>query len=245
MQYHTKRMDHVEKITRVMEVLCRDKATYSLRDLERLTGIPKSTLHRLLTSLEKQEWVYKDASTGSFRPGIRFFLLNNRSCFYQELIGKAQEQMENLVKQTGKTCLMCVLEGSVGLCIHSVEPPYPVKYVAHKGMAIPLYAGASGKVLLAFCNESLRRKILTEGLPPKVDRKELLAQLEAIREKGYAFSREEWIPHAGDISAPIFDRKGNFVAQIGVAGLATSFEGREDEIAKMVKEAAKNIGCSI
>jgi len=112
-------------------------------------------------------------------------------------------------------------------------------------MAIPLYAGASGKVLLAFCNESLRKKILTEGLPPEVDRKELLAQLEAIREKGYAFSREEWIPHAGDISAPIFDRKGNFVAQIGVAGLATSFEGREDEIAKMVKEAAKNIGCSI
>lgn len=42
MQYHTKRMDHVEKITRVMEVLCRDKATYSLRDLERLTGIPKA-----------------------------------------------------------------------------------------------------------------------------------------------------------------------------------------------------------
>ncbi|MDN5367692.1 MAG: hypothetical protein PWP05_407 [Thermovirga sp.] len=245
METLTKKMDHVEKITRVMEVLCRDRATYSLRELERLTGVPKSTLHRILTSLERQEWVYKDPASGSFRPGIRFFLLNNRAFFYQELIEKAQKQMEHLVRQTNKTCLMSVLEGSVGLCIHSVEPPHPVKYVAHKGMAIPLHAGASGKVLLAFCNEHIRNRILAEVIPPEVDKQKLLAQLEEIRRKGYASSREEWIPHAGDISAPIFDRRGNFVAQIGVAGLASSFEGQEEEIAEMVKEAARNIGSSL
>jgi DNA-binding IclR family transcriptional regulator len=153
--------------------------------------------------------------------------------------------MERLVQETGKTAVLSVLEGSTGLCIHHVEPERGVKYVAHRGMTIPLYSGATGKVLLAFCQEDERERILSSGLPEEVDVLKLQKELEGIRHKGYAYSREEWMEHAGDISVPVFDAHGKFVAQVGLAGLVTSFNGREETLLRSLKEAAGRIGESI
>jgi DNA-binding IclR family transcriptional regulator len=240
----TKR-DAAGKIAAVMEFLCSSDQTHSLREIETHTGIPRSTLHRLLLSLERQEWVYRNAQSDQFRPGVRFFLLHNSKLFHQALVRAAEPEMERLVQETAKTAVLSVLEGSTGLCIHHVEPEGGVKYVAHRGMTIPLYSGATGKVLLAFCQEDERERILSSGLPEEIDALKLQKELEVIRCKGYAYSREEWMEHAGDISVPLFDGHGKFVAQLGLAGLVTSFTGQEETLLRSLKEAAKRIGESV
>lgn len=240
-----KKLDAVGKIAAVMELLCSSDETFSLREIQDRTGIPRSTLHRLLLSLEREEWVYRDGQSEQFRPGIRFFLLHNSNLFHQELIETAAPEMEQLVRETGKTAIMSVLEGSTGLCIHNVEPSMAVKYVAHRGMSVPVYAGATGKVLLAFCRQERRERILASELPDSIDRKQLIAQLEEIRKQGYAYSREEWIEHAGDISVPVYDSRGDFVAQLGLAGLAASFDGQEETLLEKLKRAAEKIGRSL
>ena len=234
--------DTVGKIAAIMELLSSSGDTYSLREIETHTGIPRSTLHRLLLALEKQEWVYRDSLSERFRPGVRFFLLHKGNLFHQSLIRAAAPEMEALVQKTGKTAVMSVLEGSSGRCIHHVEPQQGVKYVAHRGMSIPLYAGATGKVLLAFCPEDERERFLKEELPKTVDVSRLRHELDDIRRKGYAYSREEWMEHAGDISVPVFDKRGNFVAQLGLAGLVTSFDGKEESLWWSLKEASERIG---
>jgi DNA-binding IclR family transcriptional regulator len=239
------KLDAVGKIASVMELLCSSEETFSLREIQDRTGIPRSTLHRLLLSLEREEWVYRDDQSEQFRPGIRFFLLHNSNLFHQELIQAAAAEMERLVEETGKTAIMSVLEGSLGLCIHNVEPSRAVKYVAHRGMTVPAYAGATGKVLLAFCREKIRNHILSCEIPENLDRDKLLDQLEEIRRQGYAYSREEWMEHAGDISVPVFDSRGTFVAQLGLAGLVTSFEGQEETLVGKLKKAAEKIGRSL
>jgi DNA-binding IclR family transcriptional regulator len=147
--------------------------------------------------------------------------------------------MEQLVRETGKTAVMSVLEGMTGLCIHHVEPKgTAVKYVAHRGMGVPVHVGATGKVLLAFCRENLRERIFAAGLPDGVDRDALRRQLVEIRRRGYAYSREEWMEHAGDISVPLVDGRGEFVAQLGLAGLVTSFDGQEEALVAKLKDVA-------
>jgi len=232
--------DTVGKVAAIMRLLCSSSDTYSLREIESLTGIPKSTLHRLLKSLEKEEWVYADPKTDQFRPGVGFFLLHNEKLFHQALISAASDEMERLVAETQKTAILSVLEGRKGLCIYHVEPACPVKYVARRGMNIPLHVSATGKILLAFCPEEVRKYIISD-LPPEVDKDRLRQDLEGIQKQGFAYSREEWLTHAGDISVPLYDRKGNFVAQLGLAGLVTSFDGQEDMIVKKLKEAADRI----
>ncbi len=239
------RRDAAAKIAAVMEFLCSSGETHSLREIETHTKIPRSTLHRLLVSLERQEWVYRDGQSERFRPGVRFFLLHNSKLFHQALVRAAAPQMERLVQETGKTAVMSVLEGSTGLCIHHVEPPRGVKYVAHRGMTVPLHAGATGKVLLAFCPEDERKRILESGLPDGVDVLSLRKELEDIRRQGYAYSREEWMENAGDISVPVFDGRGRFVAQMGLAGLVSSFDGKEETLLRSLKEASGRIGTSV
>ncbi len=240
------KMDGAVKVTAIMEALCSSRAPLTIRDVEEITGIPKSTAHRFLLSLEEQQWAFRDPLTEGYRPGIRFFLLSGASSFYDELIRTADPEMRELMKTTGNTAILSVTEGTSGLCIHSVEPPASVKFTAHRGMAIPLHAGATGKVLLAHCAPEIRARVLASSLrPPRgdglVDRTELEKELERIREQGFAFSREEWMPHAGDISVPLFDGRGVFVAQMGVAGLADSIFRDFDGTLRLLKEAVRSV----
>ncbi|PIE53906.1 MAG: IclR family transcriptional regulator [Dethiosulfovibrio peptidovorans] len=234
------KLDAVDKVVTIMDELCASSGPLSIREIERKTGVPRSTAHRFIASLERREWIHRDGESDRYRPGIRFFLLQRNDSFYEELVRIAHPIMERLTKSTKKTAIMSVLERDVGLCLHSVEPPMSMKFVAHKGMKIPLDVGATGKVLLAFAPERIRNDFLNSLRAER--RRSLKTELDEIREQGYAFSREEWISHAGDISVPIWNTNGAFVAQLGIAGLVSSFDDREQELTQQVKEAAGEIG---
>lgn len=235
-------MSPASKITALMEILC-TSAPLSLREIEDRTGIPRSTAHRLLLSLQEVGWVFQDLEHGGYRPGTRFLFLSSRSSLYDELIRAADPEMHSLMKNTGNTSVLSVLEGTAGLCIHSVEPSSSVKFTAHRGMAVPLSAGATGKILLAYAPPEVRSRVLSSSLPSplggkEIDRAVLEKELELIRHQEYASSREEWIAHAGDISVPLFDGRGLFVAQLGVAGIAEQVFQNFDGNLRLLKSAA-------
>lgn len=241
-----KKNDAAGKMVRIMEELCASNGSLSVRDLEARTGVPRSTVHRFLATLEEHDWVCRDSGSGCFRTGFRFFMLSSRPLFHAELMRRARSPMKKLMERTGKTAIMSVIEGLTGLCIHTEEPPQAVKFVAHEGMNIPLCAGATGKVLLSYCTSDLRERILQtpQVLPSGVqaDAQQLRRDVEDIRLKGYAYSSEEWIPHAADLSVPVFDTRGVFAAQLGIAGLAGTFDNLTDNLLPILQEAAQEIG---
>ena len=239
-------MDGAVKVTSIMEALCSSPSPLTVREVEETTGIPRSTAHRFLLSLEEQQWATRDPETDGYRPGIRFFLLSNSSSYYDELVRTADPEMRDLVASTGNTAILSVVQGTTGFCIHSVEPEVPVKFTAHRGMTIPLHAGATGKVLLAHCPPGIRSRVLASRLrSPRgggaVDGKELERELEDIRRLGFASSREEWMPHAGDISVPLFDGRCFFVAQLGVAGIAENVFRDFDGTLRLLRQAALSV----
>ncbi len=243
---HDAKQDGAFKVTTIMEALCSSSSPLTVREVEERTGIPRSTVHRFLVSLEERRWVFSDPATEGYRPGIHFFLLCGTSSFYDELVKKAEPGMHRLMSETGNTAVLSVAEGTSGLCIHSVEPLSPVKFTAHRGMAIPLHAGATGKILLAHCPLEVRSAVLASPLRSPVDggnidTRALEEELLRIREQGFAFSREEWMPHAGDISVPVFDRRRVFVAQMGVAGIAENVFRNFEENLRLLREAAHNL----
>ena len=157
------KLNSVFKVTVIMEILCASPSSLSVREVEERTGIPRSTAHRFLSSLEDQQWVFRDPATEGYRPGIRFFLLSNRSSFYDELVHKAESEMSLLMKATGNTAVLSVTEGTTGLCIHSVEPPSPVKFTANRGMSIPLHAVRRER----FCLPTAPRRSVPEHSQPR------------------------------------------------------------------------------
>ena len=234
------------KVTAVMEALCSSKDPLSVREVEESASVPRSTVHRLLLSLETCGWVSRDPLTDGYRPGIRFLLLTNRPSLYDALILTVKPEMDELMNSTGNTVTLSVLEGYRGYCITTVEPATPVKFTARRGLSVPLHAGATGKILLAHAPDEVRSYILSSPLPSPlgagdIDPVALREELQKIRAQGYSSSREEWMLHAGDLSVPLFDAQGNFVAQLGVAGVAESVFERFDETLRRLRQAAQSI----
>ena len=244
------KQDAVFRMTAIVESLCASLSPMTVREIEETTGIPRSTVHRFLLSLEERGWAYQDPPAGGYRLGIRFLFLSSRSSYYDELVKAAEPEMTSLMLETGNTSVLSVSEGTTGLCVHSVEPSSPMKFTAHRGMSIPLHAGATGKILLAYSSPEVRARVLSSPLRSpvdgaEIDRAALEEELARIREMGYASSREEWMRHAGDISVPVFDRNREFVAQIGVAGFAeTVFQAFDDSL-RLLKSASLSLERSL
>lgn len=234
------------KMTSIMETLCSSGRPLSVREVEECAAIPRSTAHRLLLSLESCGWVFRDPLTNGYRPGIRFLLLSSRESLYDALIRAAEPEMTDLMRSTENTVTLSVREGRLGFCIFTVEPATPVKFTARRGLSVPLHAGATGKILLAYAPEEIRSAVLSSPLPSPLggedaDPDRLRDDLDRIRAQGYAVSREEWMPHAGDISVPLFDGRGCFAAQLGVAGIAESVLGGFAETLRRLLDAARSI----
>ncbi|WMI71424.1 IclR family transcriptional regulator [Aminobacterium sp. MB27-C1] len=244
------RHDTIHRIITIMETLSKADNLLSIREIEEQTGIPRTTVHRFLHSLQKDEWVYQDPITEKFRTGIRFYLLFNRRAFYHELIQLCDPHMKDLLSKTGKTVLLSVLNGTGGKCIHSVEPETALKFVAHKGMTIPLHAGATGKILLAFAKPEIQEIVLSQELERFSSKTitnpdQLKEQIKKIQTEKYSFSQEEWMINAGDLSIPVFDHSNQFICQLGLASLSSSFDGQVEILLNLLKEAGRQISSQL
>ena len=238
------------RVAVLMEALCASPSSCTIRELEALASLPRSTIHRLLVGLEEQGWVLQDPVTQGYRVGLRFHLLSNRGALYDALIRTAAPSMRRLMKATGNTAILSVLEGDRGYCIHTEEPPVAMKFTACRGTPVPLHAGATGKVLLAHAPRYVLHRVLArpllsprDGTP--LDRSALEADLKRIRRQGFASSREEWMPHVGDVSVPLCDELGVCVAQLGVAGVAENIFEQLESTVRLLKETAGSLKAEI
>ena len=245
-QTENSKNDAVGKVIRVMESLVKADGVQSVREIAAQTGMPRSTAHRFLAALEHYGWAAQDDESGMYHAGLRFFLLNNHtSAYFAELARVASRPMKRLMERTGKTVILSVLDGTSGVCIHTEEPQLAVKFVARPGTVVPLTGGATGIVLLAFGGDALLERVLAscatlpDGSP--LNSAALRARVRSVRAAGVAHSREEWMPHAEDVSVPVFDKRGIFAAQLGVAGLAGTFEGWNADILTALREASAEI----
>jgi DNA-binding IclR family transcriptional regulator len=93
------------------------------------------------------------------------------------------------------------------------------------GRRWPLHAGSTGKAILAFASDDLRRQVLDNPMSAlttetMTDRDVLTQELEKIREQGYATSRGERQPGAASAAAPIFGPRGLVVGAVSLCGPA-------------------------
>src|SRR5690606_27275758 len=119
----------------------------------------------------------------------------------------------------GETISLYIRRGNERIRIQAVQSQQAIRRVAPIGARMPLYVGASSKVLLAFAEGSVREAILSSpDWPQAIDRTSFLRGLEDIRAAGYATSVEEREPGAAAVSAPIFTGGDRLAAALGVSG---------------------------
>jgi DNA-binding IclR family transcriptional regulator len=195
-------------------------------EIARRLDMPRSTTYRYLQTLRSYNLIEDDAG-GGFRLGTRIFQLARiagQGIGYVEI---ARPYMADLAALTGEVVLLTRRSGAQVICIERVEgdPRHPIRLSYERGHVLPLHAGASAKVLLAFSEPAEIEAVMNsiESLPRYTDRTvldltALRRQLDRIRSDGYALTSGEVDSGVRGIAAPILGPDGRVAAGLSVVG---------------------------
>jgi len=211
----------VRAVERALDLLLLflEKGEWSMTEMAERTGLHKSTVHRMLATLEHKGFVARDPLTERYRIGMRIWELAANLSSGDDPANLLLPEMERLRDMLGETVSLYVRDGKERIRIQAVQSNQPIRRFAPIGARMPLYVGASSKVLLAWGDEETRRLVLDDpDWPEAIDKAAFLRQLDAIRASGYATSIEEREPGAAAVSAPILDRSGRLLAALAVSG---------------------------
>jgi DNA-binding IclR family transcriptional regulator len=180
----------------LLEELALATSPLTLGDLSRALSIPKSSLHGLLRTLERREWVESDDSGLRFRLGVRALQLASSHLAQDRDLRIVHAAMDELWKRTGETVQLGRLAGADVVYLAQLPARHPVRLASTVGERLPAHATALGKALLAARDGAELRRILRPPLVALTDRTltewgPLEASLTAARERGVAWDDEE------------------------------------------------------
>lgn len=205
-------MTTVHKAIQLLRVFTRDEKNLSLTELHKKTGIGKSSLQRLLSTLVHERFLMKDEATKLYSLGMELFFLGNLVKRNDAFLSVAIPVMESLNQSTKENISISMMDQNERRCIHNLASYHELSTLTYIGNTSPLYAGASAKVLLAFQSDEFIHSYLKETEFKRItdltitSAEELLEDLSKIRKKGYAISYGERVRGAMSISAPISNR---------------------------------------
>lgn len=228
---------------RVLLHMTQDSREWSIAELHRDLGTPKSVIHSALATLAKYDLVEQNEDTRRYRIGVAGLLLGQAASKSLQLPVVARPIMERLAAEVNESAYLVICRDDRGVLIDRADPAHPLRVTMEIGMSRPMYAGASFKALLAYLPQEVIARILDgplEQVGPKspASREEIEADLARIRALGYSYTEEETVPETAGIAAPVFDAAGRAVASVSVAGVVSRFRSRREQLVEAVVRAA-------
>ena len=168
----------------------------SLPDLSRKLGIPKSSLHSILRTLEHRGWAESDSTRSIYRLGMNA-LLTGASYVDQDLVvTRTADALDALAAATGETIHLGRLEGTDVVYMAKRESRHPLRMFSAIGRRLPAHATGLGKAMLAELDDNRVRSIMSDPLASITEHTitttdVLVERLEGVRRDGYAIDDEE------------------------------------------------------
>ncbi len=235
------------KAARLLDLLA-EHGEMTPSQLAELTHEPRSTVYRLLSTLEKLELVEAGNSSGAYRLGLKLFQLGSAVVEGFDERAAAQPVMARLHEATGETVFLCVRRGLEAVCIERIDGVRVALLDLRLGGALPLHLGAAPRALLAFEPRSAWDAYLSNAhtteqrtsLSPHTHQ-DIIRELEAIQERGYAISDQDVTLGIASIGAPVFGHTGAVCASISIGGLRDRVLHPEHRSAELITRAAEDI----
>ena len=243
----------VQSLTRglkLLEWIAESNGSVALTELAQQAGLPNSTTHRLLTTMQQQGFVRQVGELGHWAIGAHAFMVGSSFLQSRNLLAIVHPILRNLMEESGETVNMAVLDQSdhEAIIIDQVQCTHLMRMSAPIGGKLPTHASGAGKAFLAQLSEEQVTKLLHRKglhaythatLVSPVHLKEDLAQ---TRKRGYSFDDEEHALGLRCLAACIFDEHREPFAAISISGpISRITDDRVTEFGAMVIKAAKEV----
>ena len=243
--------DQVQSLQRAFLLLsCLETAgrPLSLQELSARSGLPKSTVHRLLSTLGAEDFIEQSNLDGHYRLGLRLLELGSAASNARSIINIAKPYMQRIVYEINESVCLALLSRGEVLILEFIESSSAFHVVSRVGARLPAHCTVQGKIMLAFKPASEVRQILRKhGMRAYTPNtlctyEQLTPELEQIRRQGYALDNSEFHVGLYSIAAPIYDAAGNVEYSFAVVSMFHKIASAEFAHAKaLVLEAASAI----
>jgi DNA-binding IclR family transcriptional regulator len=230
----------VQRALDILSLLTEDRPTVSIRDIVEATGLAKTTVIRLVSTLEQSGLVWATSSGYMAGPGLwRWAHLARHSW---ELPPETSRMMRELAARQRETVNLYVTRDIYRVCIAQQESPQPLRHVVHVGDELPLYSGATAKVLLRDASPALLTRVARSSPYGEGHVRRLREWIDEAAVQGYAFSHGEREDGLSAVAVPIHGRSGSVVAALSLSGPTVRFpDARVAEFAADLKQIAQRL----
>jgi DNA-binding IclR family transcriptional regulator len=237
------------RVPEVLSAIAARPAGASLAELSLQLGLPKSSLHRLLRTLEHGGYLLHRA--GHYTPGPEAFRLARTigaASPSADFPACARPVLEWLAGQSGETVMLSVLSDArtESVYVEVIESEAPLRFSLRRGNRRPLFSTASGKAMLAFCPPDEQRRYLEQAdflqfTQETTGRRAMPPLLDEARTRAVVFDRNGIVDGASGVASPCLDREGVLFCAVSVAGPTERIEAHRARLEALVLEAGERI----
>jgi IclR family acetate operon transcriptional repressor len=207
----------------ILDELAGNDDGLSLTALSRSVGLPPSSAHRLLTTLQRNRFVRFEQSSMTWRVGVQAFIVGAAFARSREITAIAMPFMRQLMEKSGETVNLYVPSSGQAVCIAQVQSRQMISVISRPGGALPLGRSAAGKAMLASLprreiDENLAKHALRGEKRSAAEKRKLHAELASVRSQRYALDDEKVAPGLRCVAAAILDENGMAHAAMSIAG---------------------------
>lgn len=241
----------VQAVTRALDLLgllSQSDEGLRLSDLARMAGLAVSTTHRLLTTLEQQDFAQFDPNGNLWHVGRAAFEVGAAYGRRRNFVAPALPFLRRLRDQTRETANLGLLDHDELVTVSQVESREIMRAISPPGGRVPVFCSGMGKAILSTWKDSEIEAFATRvGLRPMTPRSlrsidEALADIARIRTRGYAIDDEEHLTGLRCVAAVVWSPQGEAACAISISGLAARLPiDRIDRVGQQVAQAAADL----
>jgi DNA-binding IclR family transcriptional regulator len=216
----------VERAIAILRSFSTERPERGVGELAQELGLHKSTVSRLMRTLERGGLLARNPETRRYSLGLYLIGLASQVVSHLDVREVARPHLRQLADDCRETVDLVVLQGGQVVNLEQyVSPSRQIKHIGRVGRRMSAHCTAAGKVMLAHLAASRLDEVLDVNLPrftsnTVTDRDKLRQQLVEVREQGFAVAQEELEEGLNAVAAPIYSHTGFVVAAISVAGPA-------------------------
>lgn len=216
----------MHKLMAVLDCFSRYDRSLTLSEISNRCRMPKTTVHRLVSSLREVKLLEQDRERNSYRMGVRLFELGSIVLNNLDIYKEARHLVDRLISATGEGSHLCIFDGTNMVSIQHVEPGAPggssVNWTTTLSIS-PAYCTGVGKAALAFQDKQVIEKIIKGGLlaftPATITDADLLRkELDLTARRGYSIDEGEHQFGVRCVAAPVYNSAGRVFAALSVTG---------------------------
>ncbi len=233
----------------ILEAFTPQEPRLSLAKITHLTGLPKTTVFRLLQTLQKLGFVVFDEERKVFFPGPRAMSLGATALSAMDIVDVVQPHLNRLFQTTKEIVNYGILDGDAVVYCVRMGPRQLVRIDAPLGARVPVHNTAIGRAFLAFLPEDQRQDLLTRTSRnlPKAEASRLKKLISEAERAGYAICDGDADPDVRAVAVPIRDRRGKMGAAINVVAPISrmSFKRLVQDVVPLLFDCAEEIAQSV